>query len=137
MIIRSQVKKPCNLNGNDPFFRLLCVDDNPMLLHSLKLGFHAYGFEVVTASHGIDALTQFQDHGGNFGAVLTDNDMPKMNGVALVKHLRALGYRGQVLIMSGCMTEMDRHAYYNLEVSGFLHKPFDVGMVATLLMQTD
>lgn len=125
------------VSKNDPFFRLLCVDDNPMMLQALRLGFGAYGFEVVTASHGIDALMQFQAHAGNFGAVLTDNDMPTMNGIALVKHLRAFDYRGRVLVMSGRLTASDGRAYQNYEVSGFLHKPFDVGMVATLLMQAD
>lgn len=127
--------KTCNVSKDDPFFRLLCVDDNSMLLQTLALGFRAYGFEVVTASHGIDALMQFKAHHGNFGAVLTDNDMPNMNGVALVKNLRAFGYRGQILVMSGRLTVMDGRAYQDYEVTGFLHKPFEISMVATMLMQ--
>jgi DNA-binding response OmpR family regulator len=120
---------------DNPFFRLLCVDDNPMMLQALTLGFRAYGFEVVTASHGIDALMQFQAHAGNFGAVLTDDDMPTMNGVGLVKHLRALGYRGQILVMSGRLTVSGGRAYQDYAISGFLHKPFEISMVATMLMQ--
>jgi CheY-like chemotaxis protein len=46
-------------SSDDPFFRILCVDDNSTMLQMLKLGFGVYGFEVVTASHGIDALMQF------------------------------------------------------------------------------
>jgi DNA-binding NtrC family response regulator len=120
---------------NDPFFRLLCVDDNIELLQALRRGFGAYGFEVVTAVHGFDALMKFHAHDGNFGAILTDTVMPQMNGIALVKYLRVLGYRGQILVMSGGLTISDGQAYQDYAVSGFLSKPFEIGMVATMLMQ--
>jgi two-component system, cell cycle sensor histidine kinase and response regulator CckA len=125
------------VSKDDPFFRLLCVDDNPTLLQALALGFRAYGFQVITAANGIDALMQFQAHAGNFGAVLADNDMPHMNGLVLVKHLRALGYRGCMLIMSGHLTASEGRAYQDYAVSGFLHKPFEISMVATMLMYAD
>ena len=123
------------MSKDNPSFRLLCVDDNASLLHTLALGFRAYGFEVATASHGIDALMQFKAYDGNFSAILTDTDMPEMNGPALIKHLRALDYRGQVLVMSGHWTASSHLAYQEVVVTGFLQKPFEIGMVATLLMQ--
>lgn len=125
------------MSKDAPFFRLLCVDDNPLLLQTLAMGFRAYGFEVVTASHGTDALMQFQAHAGNFGAILTDHDMPNMNGLALVKHLRALDYRGRVLVMSGRLTASDGRAYQDHAISGFLYKPFEISMAATMLMQAN
>ena len=120
-----------------PFSRILLVDDNPMLLQTLAVGFRSYGFEVVMASNGIEALMQFQAHAGNFAAILTDNDMPKMDGSTLVKNLRALDYRGRILVMSGRLTVSDGRAYQDLEVSGFLSKPFEIDMVATKLMHAD
>jgi CheY-like chemotaxis protein len=135
MIIPFWVKKTYDLDKDDTFFRLLCVDDNPMYLQRLVLGFRAYGFDVVTACHGIDALTKFQAHAGNFGAILTD--MPNMNGSAFVKTVRALGYRGQILVMLGRLSSSQGRTCHDLEVSGFLTKPFEIGMVATMLMQAD
>ena len=117
--------------------RILCVDDNPMLLQTLAMGFRSYGFEVITASQGIDALMQFQAHAGNFAAILTDHDMPKMDGSTLVKNLRALGYRGRILVMSGRLGVSDGRAYQDLQVSGFLSKPFEIDMAATMLMHAD
>jgi DNA-binding response OmpR family regulator len=118
-----------------PLFRILLVDDNPMLLQTLAVGFTAHDFEVVTASHGIEALMKFQAHAGDFSAILTDNDMPKMNGHTLVKNLRALGYRGRILVMSGSLSVSDSCAYQDLQVSGFLSKPFEISMVAAMLMR--
>jgi len=122
---------------DNPFFRILCVDDNAALLQTLALGFRAYGFEVVTASHGIDALMQFRAHNGSFATVLSDVDMPTMNGLEFIKQVRALGYKGRVLVMSGRFSASACQAYQDLEVSGFLSKPFDIGMVATMLLQAD
>jgi len=111
------------------------VDDNPLLLQTLAVGFTAHDFEVVTASHGIDALMQFQANGGNFAAILTDNDMPRMNGLEFIKQVRAFGYKGRVLVMSGRLSASDCRAYQDYAVSGFLSKPFEISMVATMLMQ--
>jgi CheY-like chemotaxis protein len=43
---------------------------------ALKMGLEAYGFEVIMASHGVDALMQYKAYAGDFGAIVTDNDMP-------------------------------------------------------------
>jgi two-component system chemotaxis response regulator CheY len=122
---------------DDPFFRILCVDDNAALLQTLALGFRAYGFEVVTASQGIDALMQFRANNGNFATILSDVDMPQMNGLEFIKQVRTLGYKGRVLVMSGRLSASECQAYQDLEVSGFLSKPFEISMVATLLLQAD
>ncbi len=85
----------------DCFLRMLCVDDNAPLLQTMALGFAVYGFEVITASHGIDAIMQFQARGGRFDVIVTDNDMPRMNGLEFVRSVRALGFKGRILVMSG------------------------------------
>ncbi len=125
------------MSKDDLFFRILCVDDDPTMLQMLKLGFGVYGFEVITASQGIDALMQFRANAGNFQTILSDNSMPNMNGLEFVKQVRALGYKGRILIMSGRLSASECLAYQDYAVSGFLSKPFEISMVATLLLQSD
>ena len=62
---------PSHANGSprDPFFRILCVEDNPMFQQMLKIALRIYGFEVIAASHGVDALMQYKAHEGQFGAL--------------------------------------------------------------------
>ena len=122
---------------DDPFFRILCVEDNPSLQGALKAGLEKYGFEVITASDGIDALTQYHAHGGDFGAILTDNDMPRMNGRELVRSLREIGFKGRIAVMSGNFKPEDLRAYHDHAVSGFFHKPFETDLLATMLLQVD
>ena len=123
------------MSKDDPFFRILCVDDNPSLQLALKMGLGAYGFEVITASHGIDALMQYKTHSGNFGTIVTDNDMPHMNGLDLVRSLRGIGFNGRIVVVSGNLKVEDLRAYQNHAISGFFHKPFEIGMLATMLLQ--
>jgi CheY-like chemotaxis protein len=122
---------------DDPFFRILCVEDNPSLQGALQRGLEAYGFEVVTACDGIDALTQYKAHGGNFGAIVTDNDMPQMNGRELVRALREMGFKGRIIVMSGHFKPEDLRAYQAHAISGFFRKPFEMDLLATMLLQAD
>ena len=105
-----------------------------MFLKVLVLGLEAYNFEVVSAIHGDDALAKFHSSSGKFDAVLTDHDMPGMNGLQFVRSLRALGFGGRVVVMSGRLTVSDCRVYHDFAVSGFFQKPFSVSMVAELLL---
>jgi DNA-binding NtrC family response regulator len=119
------------------FPRILCVDDNSSLLAALQTSLEHYGFEVVTASDGKDALTQFKAHSGDFGAIVTDHDMPHMNGVALVSSVREIGFKGCIVVMSGRLTVMDLRAYEDYAIGGFFHKPFKADLLARMLSQAD
>ena len=117
--------------------RILCVEDNASLQFTLKTGLERYGFEVIVASNGIEALTQFQTHLGEFSAILTDNEMPHMNGLEFIRSVREIGYKGRIVVMSGNFKPKDLLAYQSHAISGFFHKPFDIGLLATMLLQTD
>ena len=125
------------MSKDDPFFRILCVEDNPLLHMPLKIGLGAYGFEVITASHGIDALMQYKAHSGDFSAIVTDNDMPHMNGLEFVRAVREIGFKGRIVVMSGNLKAEDLRAYQDYAISGFFHKPFEISLLATMLLQTD
>lgn len=122
---------------SDPFFRILCVDDNVQMLTVLKLGLARYGFEVVTACQGIDALMQYKAHSGDFSAIITDHDMPQMNGLEFVRSVREMGFKGRVVVMSGRLNVENFRAYQDYAISGFFHKPFETDLLATMLLQAD
>lgn len=114
--------------------KILCVEDDRAVLRALVLSLEACRFEIVSAVHGGYALDAFHSHGGKFDAVLTDHDMPQVNGLALVNYLRAFHFTGQIWIMSGHLTASDREAYREFSVSGFLQKPFDPTLLAELFL---
>lgn len=52
------------LSPDDSFFRLLCVEDDPLFQQIFKTALGTYGFDVITASHGFDGLMQYKAHEG-------------------------------------------------------------------------
>jgi hypothetical protein len=45
-----------------------------------------------------------------------------------------LGYRGQVVVISAELHMNDLIAYHQLSISGFYHKPFEIDMLANMLL---
>jgi DNA-binding response OmpR family regulator len=81
--------------------RILVVDDDDMLrgLHEAVLNRAGYGTD--SASNGEEALVMLAT--GDFDLVLTDCNMPLLDGVGLVRTLRASGSRIPVMILSGSL----------------------------------
>jgi CheY-like chemotaxis protein len=114
-------------------YRILCADDNPSFLAVLKLGLKTSGFEVVTASHGVDALMQYKANSGNFGSIVTDNDMPHMSGLEFIRTIREIGFKGRIVVMSGNLTLGALREYQVYNISGFFTKPFEISLLAAML----
>ena len=66
--------------------RILVVDDEPHVTRLVQMSLQRDGYEVETASNGMEALTRLEaDH---FDAVVTDYNMPKMDGRQLCEAIR-------------------------------------------------
>jgi CheY-like chemotaxis protein len=113
---------------------LLCVDDNARFLRTLKNALEYYGVEVTTACDGLDALTQYKARPGEFDAVLTDNEMPRMDGRTFVHSLRKQGFTGRIFVMSGNFQKGDAELYMREGISGLLQKPFDIRDLKTSIL---
>jgi two-component system chemotaxis response regulator CheY len=68
--------------------RILAVDDSASMRQMVRYTLEGAGFEVVQAADGAEALEYARAHGVDL--VLTDVNMPGMDGIALVRELRAL-----------------------------------------------
>jgi len=66
--------------------RILCVDDEPRVLEGLQRVCH-HSFTVETAGSGAEALALL-DRGAVFEVIVSDMQMPQMNGVALLAEFR-------------------------------------------------
>lgn len=87
-----------------PFRKILIVDDNPLMLHLLDKLLSAGGFEVHQALNGSEALDKMQEESCDF--VITDLNMPQMNGLELCRQLRRLQLPNYVFI--GVLTSSER-----------------------------
>ncbi|PIQ04359.1 MAG: response regulator, partial [Nitrospirae bacterium CG18_big_fil_WC_8_21_14_2_50_70_55] len=69
---------------------ILAVDDSPSIRLMLEQTLAGAGFEVTTAVDGKDGLAKAR--AGRFNVVLTDINMPEMDGFELIKQLRQLSH---------------------------------------------
>jgi len=113
--------------------RILVVDDELALLGILKIGLMRWGYEVLTACQGVDAMIQLRANEGKISAIVTDVDMPQMGGLEFIRAAREAGFKGRIVIMSGRMMPDELKAFQDCRVSGFFSKPFNISILARML----
>jgi two-component system sensor histidine kinase and response regulator WspE len=68
--------------------KVICIiDDNDDIRDIYRMKFKNEGFETVLASNGLDGLELIRTH--HPGVVLLDIEMPKMNGIEVLQHIKA------------------------------------------------
>lgn len=68
---------------------VLLVEDNVDIRAILSEVLSGAGFMVVEANHGEEALRLIQGHSGDWYGLVTDYEMPRMNGAALLREIAA------------------------------------------------
>jgi len=101
--------------------KLLVVDDDKSYLNALKKILTKMGYAAEVAAGSEEALKILEKE--NFPLIITDLDMPGLDGVELCKQIKEIDSNSIVYALSGYITEYDTE---NLEKSGFdgyLSKP--------------
>jgi two-component system chemotaxis sensor kinase CheA len=101
---------------------LLVVDDAMTVRELQRSILERAGYEVVTAVDGIDALARLAE--GSVDLVLTDVEMPRMDGFALTEAIRAQSTRRNVpvLILTSRASEADRQRGLEAGADGYIIK---------------
>ena len=100
---------------------ILLVDDDLDVQFYVWTFFQEAGFAVLTADDGRVALELSRNYPGVIDLLLSDVDMPRMDGLELYRHIAAQRPEIKVLMMSGDLLAMERVAMKGLSV---LKKPF-------------
>src|SRR5437763_13690080 len=79
--------------------RILLVDGSAAGLAARKTVLEEHGHKVWVASSSSDAFEQFSGH--RFDLVVTDHKMPRMDGLGLIKKIRALSPATPIVLLSG------------------------------------
>jgi len=102
--------------------RLLVVDDEPIVGKRLKQVFTKIGFEIETYTDSASALIAIAER--PFDIVVTDLKMDGMDGMEVLKRVRDMNPRTQVIIITGYASPATAELAQQQGVFEFLAKPF-------------
>lgn len=116
---------PTDVGGSSPtrpVRRILVVDDDSDIRKLVSVVLKQSGYEVETAADGLAAWEALNTE--CYDLLLTDQNMPRMTGVELIKKLRAVLNLMPVILVSGMMPteEMSKHPW--LQIEAVMFKPY-------------
>lgn len=105
--------------------KLLIVDDSPSVRQMVEMTLKSVGYTVKAAKDGQEALNFCKTERYDF--VLTDQNMPNMDGITLIKSLRAMpAYaRTPLIVLTTEASDMMKQKGKAAGATGWMVKPFD------------
>jgi two-component system, chemotaxis family, chemotaxis protein CheY len=113
--------------------KILAVDDSKTMRDMVTFTLRKAGFEVMEASDGQNALDVMR--GTRFDLIITDINMPIMDGITLIKNVRgASDHRGvPILILTTESDDAKKAAGKSAGATGWLVKPFSPDKLVDLV----
>ena len=116
--------------GNE---RILFVDDEEMIVHSVRNMLEHLGYKVTALMDSQEALKLFSEKPSEFDLVITDQTMPFMTGVDLGKELVAIRPDIPVILCTGYSDLISSEKATDMGFRGFIMKPFTLREGAELV----
>ena len=112
---------------------VLVAEDELLAALALEDFLREKGYRVTLAANGVEALAAFERDRPN--VLLTDLNMPRMNGVELIRRIRAADARVPIIVMTGYrgMLPADTERLLGDARADVLDKPLDLLVVETEL----
>jgi PAS domain S-box-containing protein len=103
---------------------ILLVDDEYVIREVSKLTLESNGYNVLLAADGIEAIGLFAQNRDKIDLVITDMNMPNMNGPTLIRTLQKMKPSLPIIGASGLTDKTKLDEVAGLNISSFLSKPY-------------
>ena len=114
--------------------RVLYVEDEPTLRDLISELLRRHGYNVDTAADGTEGWQKVNDEGTEFDLVITDRQMPNMDGLIFVRMLRQAKFPGRIIVFSAALTPHCMEELATLSVDAVVPKSTSA---ASLLAKVD
>jgi PAS domain S-box-containing protein len=122
------IEKTVEVKGTEEGFTgvgtVLVVDDEIVVREIATAILTNFGFKVLQASDGSEALEIFREHSDDISLVLTDITMPVMGGLETLRNLRQIDPGIKVILSSGYSEEDALSAQTGEKLADFIQKPY-------------
>ena len=117
------VSNPDTTAASVPPLHILYAEDLKQLRDFMGILLGRDGHTVETADDGAIALERLSGDLTAFDLLITDHHMPRMNGLELVRSVRATPFAGRIIVFSSELSEDVNNQYRQLGVDLILPKP--------------
>ena len=114
---------------------ILVVDDEASVRTVIQQTLEAYGYRVVTAGNGAEAVARYEQLGDEIDLVVTDVMMPGMDGVETIQRLRELDPHVRVIAVSGLTDDGRLPRATEAGAEHLLSKPFSTDTLLRTVAQ--
>jgi len=108
----------------EPAVKILVVEDEPNMVAGLRDNFEFEGYQVITATDGVEGLQKALDESPDL--VVLDVMMPRMSGLEVCKQLRAKRASLPIIMLTARGQEVDKVVGLELGADDYVTKPFSI-----------
>ncbi len=114
--------------------KILVVDDEQFMVHTLSKILEVLGYDVISAFSGREAFEKYTQ--GDIDLVVSDVHMPDMNGIELMASIKSRNPDFPVILVTGYGVEDARKTAGEYRADGFLGKPFRIEELRQIIERT-
>jgi CheY-like chemotaxis protein len=115
---------------------ILVVDDETSILTITSQTLQAFGYRVLTATDGAEAVAVYAQHRNEISVVLTDMMMPIMDGASVILALLKINPSVKIIAASGLNASGGKVEASGAGIKHFLLKPYTAGSLLKALRTT-
>ena len=107
-------------------YKVMIVDDSSTIRITERKILLSESFEVILEADGaMMALKKLKECSEKPDILMIDFEMPQMNGIDLLKRLRAQNYEGKVVVVTSYANKATLMEFLKLKIDGYVAKPID------------
>ncbi len=111
-------------NKTGKSYKVMVIDDSSTIRIAEKKILLSEQFEVAMESDGaMDALNKLRDAADKPDIIMIDFEMPQMNGIDLLKRIRALNIDSKIIVVTSYANKGVLMEFLKLKVDGYVVKP--------------
>jgi PAS domain S-box-containing protein len=110
---------------------ILVVDDEAVVLAVARTTLENYGYRVLSAENGLEAVTSLSENRDDVDLVITDMDMPLMGGRATATALRRI--KPDIKIIVAGESEKEAEIGKKIQINGFIPKPITTAKLLSIV----
>ncbi len=112
---------------------ILVIEDEEDLRELLTSMLHDYGYSILVARDGMEALERYRRHRQDIQLIITDMDLPKLNGAAVSQAILNDNPGARIVMISGFLESALKESILASGVREFVAKPYTMAQMLQII----